>query len=181
MNGSKRVYLGLSALALPWLLAGSTATYADDDATFNRTPRDCVITQSIARTDILDDQTIIFYMRGKNIAYRNYLPKKCPGLKRWDRFGYHVTAGRLCSIDLITVLENSIGPGAGFGPGTGLDRFDQGFTCRLGDFHPLSPEDIASLKIEKEGGPRPDAVKTQPVEVPPAANSDSGAPPPSKE
>ena len=171
MNGSKRVFLGFTALALPWLLAGSTAIYADDDATFNRTPRDCVITQSISRTDILDDQTIIFYMRGKNIAYRNYLPKKCPGLKRWDRFSYHVTAGRLCSIDLITVLENSIS-GAGF---------DRGFTCRLGDFHPLSPEDIASLKVEKEGGPRPDAVKAKPAEVPPAANSDAGAPPPSKE
>ena len=50
MNGSKRVYLGFTALALPWLLAGSTAIYADDDATFNRTPRDCVITQSISRT-----------------------------------------------------------------------------------------------------------------------------------
>jgi hypothetical protein len=171
MNGSKRVYLGFSALASSWLLAGSTATYADDDATFDRTPRDCVITQSIARTEVLDDQTIIFYMRGKNIAYRNYLPKKCPGLKRWDRFGYQVTAGRLCNIDLITVLENSI-----FGVG-----LDKGFTCRLGDFHPLSPEDIASLKIEKEGGPRPDSVKAKPAEVPPAASSDSGAPPPSKE
>ena len=85
MNRSKRVYLGFSALTLPWLLAGSTASRADDDATFNRTPRDCVITQSISRTDILDDQTIIFYMRGKNVAYRNYLPKKCPGLKRWDK------------------------------------------------------------------------------------------------
>jgi hypothetical protein len=171
MNGSKRVYLGFSALALPWLLAGSTATYADNDAPFDRTPRDCVITQSISRTDILDDQTIIFYMRGKNVAYRNYLPRKCPGLKRWERFGYKVQSGRLCNVDLITVLENSI-----LGPG-----FDQGFTCRLGDFHPLSPEDIASLKIEKEGGPRPDAVKAKPAAVPPAANSDSGAPPPREE
>jgi len=171
MNGSKRVFLGLSAIVLPWLLAGSAATYADDDAAFDRTPRDCVITQSIARTDILDDQTIIFYMRGKNIAYRNYLPKKCPGLKRWDRFGYQVTAGRLCNIDLITVLENSI-RGAGF---------DRGFTCRLGDFHPLSPEDIESLKIEKEGGPGPDAVKAKPAKVPPAADGDSGAPPATKE
>ncbi len=68
MNGSKRVYLRISGLALPWLLAGSAAIGADDDATFDRTPRDCVITQSIARTDILDDQTIIFYMRGKNVA-----------------------------------------------------------------------------------------------------------------
>jgi hypothetical protein len=171
MNGSKRVYLWFSALALPWLLAGSTAIGADDDAPFNRTPRDCVITQSIARTDVLDDQTIIFYMRGKNIAYRNYLPRKCPGLKRWERFSYQVTAGRLCNVDVITVLENSF-TGAGFNPG---------FTCRLGDFHPLSPEDIESLKLEKQGGPRPDAVKAKPAEVPPAANSDSGASPPSKE
>jgi hypothetical protein len=171
MRGSKRVYLGLSALALPWLVAGSSASRADDDATFNRTPRDCVITQSIARTDILDDQTIIFYMRGKNIAYRNYLPKKCPGLKRADRFYYQVTAGRLCNIDMITVLENSVFGGFD----RGFDsRFDRGFTCRLGDFHPLSPDDIASLRIEK-GGPRPDAVKASPIEVPPAA-SDSAAP-----
>src|SRR5512138_2689542 len=108
MNRSKRVLLGFSAFAVPLLFAGSTVTRADDEGTFNRTPKDCVITQSIARTDILDDQTIIFYMRGKNVAYRNYLPKKCPGLKRWDRFSYTVTAGRLCSIDMITVLETSV-------------------------------------------------------------------------
>jgi hypothetical protein len=164
---SKRVGLSLAALALPVLLAGSAVTRADDEGTFNRTPHDCVITQSIARTEILDDQTIIFYMRGKNVAYRNDLPKKCPGLKRWDRFSYTVTAGRLCSIDMITVLENSV-----FGTG-----FDRGFTCRLGEFHPLSPEDIASLRSEKEGGPRPDSVKTEPV--PPAGDSDSA--PPNKE
>lgn len=168
MNRSKRVLLGFSAFAVPLLFAGSTVTRADDEGTFNRTPKDCVITQSIARTDILDDQTIIFYMRGKNVAYRNYLPKKCPGLKRWDRFSYTVTAGRLCSIDMITVLETSV-------IGTGFDR---GFTCRLGEFHPLSPEDIASLRIEKEGGPRPDSVKAEPV--PPAADS-GGAPPTGKE
>jgi hypothetical protein len=153
MNGSKRVCVGVAALALPWLVAGSSATYADDDAPFDRKPHDCVVTQSISRTEILDDQTIIFYMRGKNVAYRNYLPKKCPGLKRWERFAYRVQGGRLCNIDTITVLETALS-GAGF---------DQGFTCRLGDFHPLSPEDIASLKIEKEGGPRQEAVKTQPV------------------
>lgn len=166
MNRSKRVCLGLSSLALPWLLAGSTASGAEDDATFNRTPRNCVITQSIARTDILDDQTIIFYMRGRDVAYRNYLPKKCPGLKRWDRFSYQVTGGRLCNVDLITVLENSV-----FGTG-----FDRGFTCRLGDFHPLSPDDIASLRAEKEGGARPDAVKAKPADVPPVGAAEDAAP-----
>jgi hypothetical protein len=162
MNGSKRAFVGLSALALPWLLAGSAAVRADDEPTFNRTPRDCVQTQSISRTEILDDQTILFFMRGKNVAYRNYLPRKCPGLKRWDRFGYSVTAGRLCSIDLITVLERS---GSSFST---LGGFQPGFTCQLGDFVPMSPEEIVSLKDEKKGGPGQDAVKTKPVELPPA-------------
>jgi hypothetical protein len=170
MNGPKRVYL--PAFALPWLLAGSAAVVADDEAAFDRTPRSCVQVQSIARTDILDDQTIIFYMRGKNIAYRNYLPKKCPGLKRSDRFGYQVTSGRLCNIDLITVLELSLFPGR---------SFDPGFTCRLGDFHPLSPADIESLKAEQEGGPRPDAVREKPAKVPPAEHGDSAEAPPAKE
>ena len=107
MNVSKRVFAGFSAVVLPWLLAGSATVRADDEPTFDRKPRDCVQTQAISRTEILDDQTIIFFMRGKNVAYRNFLPKKCPGLKRWERFGYSVTAGRLCSVDLITVLERT--------------------------------------------------------------------------
>ena len=168
MNGSKRVYMGLWGLALPCLLAGSGAIGADDEGTFDRTPRDCVLTRNIARTDIVDDQTILFYMRGKDVAYRNYLPKKCPGLKRADRFSYQVTAGRLCSVDLITVLELGVMPGR---------PFERGFTCRLGDFHPLSPEDIESLKVEKQGGPRPDSVRTKPADVPPAESADSAAVP----
>lgn len=162
MNGSKRLLTGFCALALPWLLAGSVAVKADEEQAFDRTPRDCVQTQSVSRTEIVDDQTIIFFMRGKNIAYRNYLPKKCPGLKRWDRFGYQVTAGRLCSIDLITVLERN---GASAFGRSALGGFEPGFTCRLGAFLPMSPEDIESYKAEKAGGAGQNAVKAKPADV----------------
>jgi hypothetical protein len=174
MNGSKRILLGLSSLALPWLLAGSAAVGADDDdARFDRRPRDCVQTQAISRTEILDDQTIIFFMRGKNVAYRNFLPRKCPGLKRRERFGYQVTAGRLCNIDMITVLERA---------GNVFDRsnlggFQPGFTCRLGDFLPMSREDLESLKAEKAGDASQSAVKTKAVTLPPAPR-DGDAPAP---
>ena len=171
MNGSKPLLVGLCAVALPWLLAGSTAVRADEEQQFDRTPRDCVQTQSIRRTEIVDDQTIIFFMRGKNSAYRNYLPKKCPGLKRWDRFGYQVTAGRLCSIDLITVLERS---GASAFGRSSLGGFEPGFTCRLGPFLPMSPEDIESHNAEKAGGAGPNAVKARPVDV---GRAEKSAPP----
>jgi hypothetical protein len=154
MTHSRRLGEWLSALALPWMLSAWPAAAADDeDAALDRTPRDCVYTSSVRRTEVLDDQTIIFYMRGNKVAYRNYLSRKCPGLARAGRFMYEVRGSRLCNIDTITVLEQW---GVGLQPG---------FTCRLGDFHPLSPAEIANMKSEKERGTRPDAaVEEQAVE-----------------
>lgn len=47
---------------------------------------------------------------------------------------YSPTGNRLCSIDTVTVLEQWA---------FGLTR---GFTCSLGDFHPISEADLAELK-----------------------------------
>jgi hypothetical protein len=153
MTRVKRLVRWLSALALPSLLHAWPAFAADDEeAAFDRTPTDCVSTMRIDRTDVLDDQTIVFYMRSRNTAYRNYLPNKCPGLEKSGRFMYTVRSSRLCKVDLITVLEEW---GLGFQPG---------FTCKLGEFHPLSPAEIASLRVEKRRGIRSDtAVKEEPV------------------
>ncbi len=155
MIPSIRASAFFSALAFACLGAGSSVVADEDATTFDRTPRQCVQVHNVAYTDILDDQTIVFYMRGNKIAFRNYLPKKCPGLKRWDRFAYNVTAGRLCNIDLITVLEQW---------GT---RFEPGFTCQLGDFHPLSPGDIESLRLEKAKAPRSGSARSRATPLPP--------------
>jgi hypothetical protein len=153
MTHSKGLVNGLSASAALSILAGWWAPVAaDEDAALDRTPQDCLYVSSVRRTEVLDDQTIIFYMRGNKVAYRNYLAQKCPGLARAGRFMYEVHMSRLCSIDTITVLEQW---GVGLQPG---------FTCRLGDFYPLSPAEVASMKIEKERGKRPDeSVDVEPV------------------
>jgi hypothetical protein len=129
-------FAGLAAGFFP-LFSASTAL-AQDDGAFDRTPRDCITVSRIDQTEALDDQNILFRMRGKEV-FRNHLPRKCPGLERENRIAYRTTAGRLCSIDTITVLEQ-------WGVG-----FRDGFTCRLGEFVPLSPAEIEELEALEDG------------------------------
>lgn len=145
-----------SACALT-LLVSSAVSWAQDDGAFDRTPQDCVIVSSIDDTEAVDDQNIIFRMRG-NKVYRNHLPRKCPGLERENRFMYETRGGRLCSIDTITVLEQF---------GLSLQR---GFTCRLGEFVPLSPDEVEDLDFRETGDtPGREAIRAEPIELDEAA------------
>lgn len=150
------------------LLAGAAELRAQDgDDTFDRTPQTCINTTSIDRTKVLDDRTILFFMRGKRV-YRNYLPRKCPGLVREDRFLYRSNSGRLCDIDSVTVLEQWSG------------RLSPGFTCQLGPFLPITQDEAEAL-LSDDGQPR-DGIETESVELPPAedgeqAPADEAAPP----
>jgi len=150
---------------------GAGPLFAQDakvDEPFDRTPQNCVALVSIDRTHVIDDQTILFYMRNDDV-FRNYMPRKCPGLERQDRFMYETRSSRLCDIDMITVLEQW---------GT---RLEPGFTCRLGDFHPLSPEEIEDLEARRKSGDDTlgrGAIEASPAELPdkPAADVDAPAP-----
>lgn len=167
MTGAIPKFGWRSVCALP-LLVASAAAPAQDDGAFDRTPQDCVVVSAIDQTEALDDQNIIFRMRGDKV-YRNHLPRKCPGLERENRFMYETRGGRLCSIDTITVLEQF---------GVSLQR---GFTCRLGEFVPLSPDEIEDLDFrEEEDTPRRGVIRAEPVELDEAAEPDaatSGEPP----
>lgn len=153
-------FAGLAAGLFPLLFA-STAL-AQDDAAFDRTPQDCITVSRIDQTEALDDQNILFRMRG-NQVFRNHLPRKCPGLERENRIAYRTSAGRLCSIDTITVLEQ-------FGVG-----FRDGFTCRLGEFVPLSPAEVEELEAREEGRAGQSAIETSEVEAEPAEGEDEAA------
>ena len=145
--------LCLTAGLLPLLGAAAAFGQADDeDAAFDRTPEDCLITSRIDQTEPIDDQNIIFYMRGDK-AYRNTLPRTCPGLLRESRIAWTTHTSRLCSIDTITVLEDY---GVGFRPG---------FTCRLGEFVPLSPAEIEDIDLRKRGEAGQSAIETTEVEL----------------
>jgi hypothetical protein len=162
MHAVSRSFATLAAVAALGLPA---IVVAQDDA-FDRTPVKCLPVSNIDRTDVLDDNTIVFFMRGRKI-YRNYLPKRCPGLERNDRFSYQTTSNRLCDIDTVTVLEQWGG------------RLSSGFTCPLGEFHPITREEFDELKaIQEDGGQRNDAISAEPVELPAdAADPAAGAPP----
>src|SRR5688572_23628518 len=76
------------AAGMALLLVGLPANaQEDDEAAFDRTPQDCIVTTNIDETDAIDDQNIIFRMNGRR-AYRNHLPRRCPGLERENRFSY---------------------------------------------------------------------------------------------
>ena len=113
----------------------------------------CVSLGRIRQTDIVDDQTILFYMRGPEI-YVNRLPRRCPGLRIAGSFSYKTSLTELCNTDVITVIR-SLGVGPSLGP-----------TCGLGMFQPITAEAVAALK-EPPAEPEPESVapEIQPPET----------------
>jgi hypothetical protein len=118
---------GVLALALS---VGSIGTSLAQDGTDDAGERDldsehCVRIIDIDKIDIVDADTLVFRMRGGKV-YRNELPHRCPGLRAKDTLMYRSSGGRLCSVDVVTVLENW---GFGFAPGA---------SCGLGMFEPIT-------------------------------------------
>ena len=152
MNRTVHTGFRLAAGLLPLLVGASVLGQEDEDQPFDRTPQKCIITSRITQTDAIDDQNIIFRMRG-NRVYRNTLPRTCPNLQRENRIAWETSTSQLCNIDTITVLEPY---GLGFRPG---------FTCRLGEFVPLSPAEVEDIDLRKKGEAGQRAIETSQVEV----------------
>lgn len=80
----------------------------------------CLKIARIYRSEIVDDQTILFHMRDGAI-WRNRLPNKCYGLRMQGGFGYATALDMLCDLDIIQVLGGSRS------------------VCGLGRFEPYEP------------------------------------------
>ena len=106
-----------------------------EDFFFDREGQRCIITRSIRDTDVIDDGTILFLMRGGEF-YVNPLDRNCRGLTRERRFSYRISAGRLCSIDSIRVLQQ-------FG-----NTVQEGVSCGLGRFYPVTEEEAVLLRMK---------------------------------
>ncbi len=161
----------LTALACTWLTLGAltfamTAVAQDDVAEagtaaealvddIDREGERCVSTTRLRNTHAVDDRTILFYMRGGD-TYVNVLSHNCPGLKRQSRISYKVIAGRLCSVDVITVLES-------FGGG-----LEPGISCGLGQFYGISEDEARFLRYgeRNEIQEEPEAVELPEDETP---------------
>ncbi|MGI9293037.1 MAG: DUF6491 family protein [Pseudomonadales bacterium] len=119
----------------------SMATRASDenDEQLEDRGKRCISLARIDRTHVLDDNNILFYMRGKKV-YINKLPHKCRGLRRADSFMYKTSLSQLCDLDIITALDN-----IGFG-------FSRGASCGLGTFYPIDKERAKELRGQKAPG-----------------------------
>lgn len=97
----------------------------------------CLSLNRVKRTKIISRKHIAFYTRDGAI-YINTLPRKCSGLSRHKSFAYKSTAGKLCDLDTVTVLDNFGG------------SFQMGPSCGLGKFTLSSEEGIERLKERLE-------------------------------
>jgi hypothetical protein len=142
-----RIYT-LAALSclLSLIPLGPAVAQDDIEASMEDVGERCIDTRRIARTTVVDAETILFYMRGGTI-YRNTLPHKCSSLAREKRFSYKTTISRLCDLDVITVLYD-YGSGLTSGP-----------SCGLGKFYPVSKEEAEAIRK----GPDAD-IEAEPVE-----------------
>lgn len=84
-------------------------------------PVDCLSLTQIRETRVYGDNTIDFHTNG-NKVYRNALPQSCPSLGFEERFSYRTSLNRLCSVDIIRVLQ-SYGGELREGAGCGLGKF----------------------------------------------------------
>ena len=88
-------------------------------------PVSCIPLTAIRETQVRDDRTIDFVMRGRRPpAYRVVLPYACPEFGFERRFAYTTSLSQLCSSDIITVLRT--------GP------LMRGASCGLAPFQPVT-------------------------------------------
>ena len=85
-------------------------------------PKDCLTTRDIDRTKVVSDRVVDFMMKNHDV-YRSTLAISCANLRAYGRFTYRTTVSRLCSSDVITVVDTSghIGTTCGLGPFQRID------------------------------------------------------------
>ena len=92
----------------------------------------CINRFRLDRTEILNDYTILFHMKGGR-SYKSELPFRCYRLGTEKRFSYTLSSALLCSDTIITI----------FSVGGGVNA-----SCGIGDFEELE-------EIEEEATPGP--------------------------
>ena len=112
-------------LALLPLLAAASRDRVPE-ATPAGPPVDCLRLVDIRESLVRDDRTIDFVTHSRQRVYRVALPDACPMLGFERRFSYATSLDRLCSTDIITVLQET---------GGGLDG---GASCGMGRFQPVT-------------------------------------------
>lgn len=118
----RKACIGITMLWLAFDAFGAeTATTNTNNA---NNERRCIPIANIRNTEVIDDQTIAFYMRNGDV-YNNHLPHRCSGLDIDKAFSYQTSQSQLCNVDIISVLNHS-GGGLNAGASCGIGMFTPG-------------------------------------------------------
>jgi hypothetical protein len=98
----------------------------------------CISTYKYHSVDVLDNQHVVFRGRGDNI-WMNTLRAPCLGLHRRDVLQFELRTSQLCNLDDFVAVEYGISVG-----------MKTSATCVLGDFAPVTAEQVALIKATME-------------------------------
>lgn len=123
--GPRLVMIGVAVAGM----LGVAGCAGPDEGTANRSvwvadgpPTNCISTQQIRTTRVINDQTIDFEMTGGRV-FRNELPLRCSGLSFNTRIRHNSRTSQLCSLNMVTIDS--------FGSGRSCA------SCQLGPFQPM--------------------------------------------
>jgi len=127
--------------------------------------KSCVYLPDLDHTKIVNERNILFYLHNGTIL-QNSLRDTCYGLHEKTRFTYGSSSlKRLCTGDMITLIAD-----LSFGGVASAN------TCKLGLFLPVNDDEVADLiatASKDKSGPKKQAIKSQPVELPRDAATDA--------
>jgi hypothetical protein len=153
---SKRIAVASAVALLAAVGPKSAAAQAEPTAA-----KSCVYLPDIDHTKIVNERNILFYLRNKTILQSSFR-EPCWGLHEKTRFTYGSTAlKRLCAGDMITLLAD-----------TSFGGVASANTCKLGMFLAIDDDEVDDLLAaanKDKGGQKKKAIKSTPVELPPAA------------
>ncbi|MEM7569623.1 MAG: hypothetical protein AAF337_07500 [Pseudomonadota bacterium] len=131
----------LVLLASIFALASASSLQAQEadskEAELDRTPRNCLPIVQLRRSHVIDDENIVFELRGRDY-FLSQLPNRCPRLGFERSFSYATSITQLCNVDIITVLQNFGG------------RISPGPSCGLGMFVPITRDEFKALRKGEE-------------------------------
>ncbi|MDG1709431.1 MAG: hypothetical protein P8H03_11750 [Emcibacteraceae bacterium] len=118
----------ISIMTANFAFAENSKRYTKEMAKYDQAGefKNCIKPYNIKNTTVLDNNHILFEMRGKRYLL-NKLANKCHSLGFNRSFGYTARGGNLCGSDIITVLDNG----------------DSRGSCGLGKFEVLNKKPIS--------------------------------------
>jgi hypothetical protein len=145
----ERLLAALARLVAVTIASQAAPAAADDNVIESYESRRCIKLSAINSMQVVNDQDILFYMRGRKF-YLNTLRPPCIGLASAKRYSFKADSGKLCERDRI--------------------KFFHGVkSCALGRFEPISREGAEAL-LNRQPEPPQTPLELPPIEdvVPPA-------------